>query len=1182
MAQPATLGRSRERCSVELTRGSENETHRKHVNSSWDDERLEESPRSYSSSGRSCASVYSEQRSKENRPPNVDTFGIARGRCRCGRCQSFQRVGPKNLGCGTCACKSNQHRRINYFQKPPSLANKNSPRFKALAPTPPLENKVKPTKISAVNVHVPAQKPNQGLFETAQIKLTQEELHHIANSISENSLIKEKYGQSVHEVNKKTNNGKSNASPNKSEGSVNINDLKGSNHINSLPVFKKKTEISDIPESPPAKPQNKQTKSTKIHTSASLPEAKLPERKFPVHKVAPFQTNSLPESALSAIFPEKEGDISHNLSVQSPSQQSSSADALQKAEQNATVKGLQAPAEKHQKEEKKIFKEKEQKVTKQDLEEAKPKTSERESKFSIKQDLKGAKPKAVGKESESSSEEDLIKAKRNAVEKKSSTSKGQIAQEFSLDEQDSLRQHDKHSTANSKSNIAPPISEPARRSVTKKEAGKDKRFQVNRVGEASKAKKETHSSTNSEREDTSTTLPKPRPQPFSKEKENASQSNNDDSASHLSATKKDKTEQNELSEAHIELKKRIEAWRKRFQFALYNVEFQKCSDLCDEFLHEMKEETMEWRLPITIQRAQVYLKWSEGAESGKIRRSRIKCAKLDCAAVSEELLQSKFEPTHDALDGLVITMQAQIDLFNGHFSNAKRLLTKAIESMKKDTTLLVLWGLDFVTLAEKLTQEVSKASHLQTQAEDALRDHKPLRCLRHLDNLLQISPTAVRALSLKAEAFMGAKRWNDAVDYCNKVKISLDTGVDRRLCANLAITEAQCKFEMNNLDEAVDTLGKVDPIFLDGTIRARLKLWQRMQETKRRGNDAFKAGKYAEAIEHYNTGLTLSNTSKIYNAVLHSNRAASYICQKKYKLALNDCDAALRLDPHFTKALLRRARAGAQLQAVQYLSRSKVDYEKLFRKDASLQVSCKQEFAELNIKLDAAKLAEENARKARWEKMPSQSRPQSSASASNSSGVGGLNGGASTSSTGSKRSTTRGPSVSSRPSSAKPKSWKERQDDFFQEWYTKQKTSSGTSRPPYNGFKSSGKSSSHGRTSSTSSGSSRPRSAAGGSRTWGGGSFGSGNVTEWLDANGKVKNFYQILGLARQANVDRSAIKKAYHKLALQHHPDKTQDMPVLQRQQSETIFKRAAEAYAVLGKDDVREQYDRFYRCIG
>jgi curved DNA-binding protein len=67
-----------------------------------------------------------------------------------------------------------------------------------------------------------------------------------------------------------------------------------------------------------------------------------------------------------------------------------------------------------------------------------------------------------------------------------------------------------------------------------------------------------------------------------------------------------------------------------------------------------------------------------------------------------------------------------------------------------------------------------------------------------------------------------------------------------------------------------------------------------------------------------------------------------------------------------------------------------------------------------------------------------------------------------------------------------------------------------------------------------------------------------------------AKDYYAVLGVAK--NADQEAIKKAYRKLALKHHPDKNPG-----NKQAEETFKEITEAYAVLSDPEKRRQYDQF-----
>lgn len=64
--------------------------------------------------------------------------------------------------------------------------------------------------------------------------------------------------------------------------------------------------------------------------------------------------------------------------------------------------------------------------------------------------------------------------------------------------------------------------------------------------------------------------------------------------------------------------------------------------------------------------------------------------------------------------------------------------------------------------------------------------------------------------------------------------------------------------------------------------------------------------------------------------------------------------------------------------------------------------------------------------------------------------------------------------------------------------------------------------------------------------------------------------YYEILNVERTAS--QEDIKKAYRKMAMQHHPDRNPG-----DDEAEAKFKEAAEAYDVLRDEDKRARYDRF-----
>lgn len=72
-------------------------------------------------------------------------------------------------------------------------------------------------------------------------------------------------------------------------------------------------------------------------------------------------------------------------------------------------------------------------------------------------------------------------------------------------------------------------------------------------------------------------------------------------------------------------------------------------------------------------------------------------------------------------------------------------------------------------------------------------------------------------------------------------------------------------------------------------------------EAKAKGNAAFSAGKYEEAIRYFTEAINFSPT----NHVLYSNRSAAYASLGKYSDALSDAEKTVELKPDWSKGYSR-------------------------------------------------------------------------------------------------------------------------------------------------------------------------------------------------------------------------------------------------------------------------------------
>lgn len=81
-------------------------------------------------------------------------------------------------------------------------------------------------------------------------------------------------------------------------------------------------------------------------------------------------------------------------------------------------------------------------------------------------------------------------------------------------------------------------------------------------------------------------------------------------------------------------------------------------------------------------------------------------------------------------------------------------------------------------------------------------------------------------------------------------------------------------------------------------------------EAKERGNDLFKAGRFAEAVKEYSEAIRRDPT----NAVYLGNRAAAKMKVMDFPGAVGDCEKAIKMDPKFVRGYTRLGQAQMALR----------------------------------------------------------------------------------------------------------------------------------------------------------------------------------------------------------------------------------------------------------------------------
>ncbi|KAJ1392061.1 Tetratricopeptide-like helical domain superfamily [Sesbania bispinosa] len=183
--------------------------------------------------------------------------------------------------------------------------------------------------------------------------------------------------------------------------------------------------------------------------------------------------------------------------------------------------------------------------------------------------------------------------------------------------------------------------------------------------------------------------------------------------------------------------------------------------------------------------------------------------------------------------------------------------------------------------------------------------------------------------ALQTEALLKLLRYQEAyatydkmpkfsLDWCNKI-FGMATS------AYLLMIGARIYLASGRFEDAVTAAqqaAKVDPN--NREVNAMVRRARAATSARMSGNLLFKASKFMEACAVYNEGLEHDP----HNSVLLCNRAACRSKLGQYEKAIEDCNAALIVQPCYSKARLRRADCNAKLERWEAAIQ---DYEVLIR-----------------------------------------------------------------------------------------------------------------------------------------------------------------------------------------------------------------------------------------------------------
>jgi len=344
---------------------------------------------------------------------------------------------------------------------------------------------------------------------------------------------------------------------------------------------------------------------------------------------------------------------------------------------------------------------------------------------------------------------------------------------------------------------------------------------------------------------------------------------------------------------------------------------------------------------------------------------------------------------------------------------------------------------------------------------------------------------------------------------------------------------------------------------------------RRTMSWKEKGDTLFRNGDYERAASKYAACLGIDGDTSEYSqnplenedaggrlhAVLHCNRAACLMALKKYREAVKECTASLRIHTHYMKAMLRRGRCFARIRQYQ---EAVAEYERYiglvddakrspqnsinsnaactFDRPADITQSeyskAKQELADVKKSMEQAASNAQAQQTKQTEQQQWYNDNFRKAAATNAAQR--------------RKEAPAGPNKNT--AYARKQQWDASGANTRRAW-----DQFGGTSPKKHGQKKSSKD-----------------APSGGGTSGPSANRGSQNKQQQAPpaaSKDVVHCHYAVLEI--QMTASSAEIKKAYHKMALKYHPDKNSE------EGAADIFRRVKLAYEVLGNDQTRISYD-------
>lgn len=219
----------------------------------------------------------------------------------------------------------------------------------------------------------------------------------------------------------------------------------------------------------------------------------------------------------------------------------------------------------------------------------------------------------------------------------------------------------------------------------------------------------------------------------------------------------------------------------------------------------------------------------------------------------------------------------------------------------------------------KIDPIVAEAQREKELGNEAYKAKDFVNAMLHYQRAAELEPSNISYVLNQSAVLFEQSLYQDCIKKCEEaISIGREQHADFKQIAKAFSRIASCHQRLGDIDGAIkfynksltehrtpDTLEKLRSLEREKENLAKLALHDpvKAEEARNAGNELFKQGKYADAVREYTEAIKRDEK----DPRAYSNRAACYTKLAAVPEGLKDCETAIKLDPSFVKAYIRKA-----------------------------------------------------------------------------------------------------------------------------------------------------------------------------------------------------------------------------------------------------------------------------------